>query len=316
MSYDMTVMHAKDWESIFKVCRKNKLKLLLKPSFSKDTLVIDNYINHLGKTPNLTNPKTFTEKLNYIKVNYELQKEISSYVDKHKVREYVAKKIGPDYLISEYLYTKKLKLSDLQKLPSAFVIKTTNGSGTNYIVKDKKHEDLTAIVSYMNWLKNLKYGYMWGEYFYNYIKPGIVAEKLLLDNHNNIPDDLKCFCFKDSKGKRRKVLYQERVIGDERSRIMFDKNWHQVKYNNSNFSKLDVKLKKPKNADEILYVIDKLSEDFSFVRVDLFLINEKIYFGELTFVPTAGYMTFDNPNIDKLWGSWIDHKHFIDKGEK
>ena len=86
---------------------------------------------------------------------------------------------------------------------------------------------------------------------------------------------------------------------------MFDENWQPVKYNNSNFSKLNIKLKKPKNAKEILNVIDKLSEDFSFVRVDLFLLDDKIYFGELTFVPTAGYMRFDDPKIDKLWGSWI-----------
>lgn len=307
----MTVMHTKDWGSVFKACHRNRLKLLLKPSFNKDILVINDYKNHLGKEPNLKNPKTFTEKLNYIKVNYELQKKISKYVDKHKVRSYVSKKIGPDYLIPEYLYTKKLKLSDFDKLPSKFVLKTTNGSGTNYIIKNKKKEDLLAIASYLNWLKKLRYGYMWGEYFYNYIKPGIIAEKLLLDNNNNIPDDLKCFCFKDVKGKRRKILYQERVIGDSRSRIMFDEEWNPVKYNNSNFKKLDIKLKKPRNADEILHVIDKLSEDFSFVRVDLFLVNDKIYFGELTFVPTAGYMSFDDPNIDKLWGNWIDHNHLI-----
>ena len=314
MSYNMTIMHTKDWETIFKSCRKNRLKIILKPSFNKKTLVIDDYKEHLGKTPDLVNPKTFTEMLNYIKLDHKLQKSISVFVDKHKVRSYVSKKIGSKYLIPEYLYTRKLKLSDVKKLPSSFVLKTTNGSGTNYIVKDKSKENLPSIVSYINWLRKLKYGYLWGEFFYNYIKPGIVAEKLLLDKNNNIPDDLKCFCFKDNKGKRRKVLYQERVIGDERNRIMFDENWHPVNYGNSVFSKLNIKLKKPKNAEEILHVIDKLSEDFSFVRVDLFLINDKIYFGELTFVPTAGYLTFDDPSIDKLWGSWIDHHHLINKG--
>ena len=306
-------MHTKDWESVFKACRKNRLKLLIKPSFNKETLVFYDYINHLGKEPNFNNPKTFTEKLNSFKLNPKVQKQISDYVDKHKVRSYVSEKIGSEYLIPEYLYTKKLKLSDINKLPSGFVLKTTNGSGTNYIVKNKKKENLPAIISYLNWLKKLKYGYMWGEYFYNYITPGIVIEKLLVDKNNNIPDDLKCYCFRDKNGKRRKVLYQERVVGDNRCRIMFDENWQPIKYSSSHFEKLDIKLKKPQNADEILHVIDKLSEDFSFVRVDLFLLNKKIYFGELTFIPTAGYMKFDDPNIDKLWGSWIDHNHIFIK---
>ncbi len=305
MSYNMTKMHTEDWESVFRGCRRNHLKLLIKPSFNKKTLVINDYENHLGKKPNLDNPQTFTEKLNAIKLNKKLQKNLSQYVDKYKVRKYVTKKVGEKYLVPEYLYTKKLKISDLENLPKGFVIKTTNGSGTNYIVKDKTKEDLPAIVSYINWLTKLKYGYLWGEFLYNYIKPGIVVEKLLLDKTHSIPDDLKCFCFKDNNGNRRKVLYIERVIGDNRSRIMFDENWQPVKYNNSNFSKLNIKLKKPKNAKEILNVIDKLSEDFSFVRVDLFLLDDKIYFGELTFVPTAGYMRFDDPKIDKLWGSWI-----------
>lgn len=306
MSYDMTTMHTEDWQSIFKACQRNRLKLLIKPKFNKQKFIAIGYYNSLGKNPNLDNPKTFTEKLNAIKLDDKLNKKLSQYVDKHKVRKYVSRKIGSKYLIPEYLYTKKLKLSDFDALPKGFVIKTTNGSGTNLIVKNKQKENLPEIISYINWLTKLRYGYVWGEFFYNYIKPGIVVEKLLLDKKNNIPDDLKCFCFKDNQGIRRKVLYFERVIGDERSRIMFDENWKPIKYKNSNFSKLNIKLKKPQNAQEILNVIDKLSEDFSFVRVDLFLLGNKIYFGELTFVPTAGYMKFDDPEIDRLWGSWIE----------
>lgn len=305
MSYDMTTMHTNDWRSVFKSCRKNRLKLILKPHFNKKELVILDYQNHLGKKPNLDSPKTFTEKLNTIKLNKKIQKKLSNYVDKHKVRKYVSAKIGTKYLIPEYLYTKKLKTKDLRKIPNSFVIKTTNGSGTNYIVKNKKKTSLKEIVSYINWLSKLKYGYMWGEFFYNNIKPGIIIEKLLLDKKNNIPDDLKCFCFKDNKGEKHKILYLERVIGDKRSRIMFDENWNPINYSSHNFDKLNIKLKKPDNSDEILSVIDKLSEDFSFVRVDLFLLDKKIYFGELTFVPTAGYMKFDDPKIDYLWGSWI-----------
>ena len=138
MSYNMTKMHTEDWESVFRGCRRNHLKLLIKPSFNKKTLVINDYENHLGKKPNLDNPQTFTEKLNAIKLNKKLQKNLSQYVDKYKVRKYVTKKVGEKYLVPEYLYTKKLKISDLENLPKGFVIKTTNGSGTNYKIKLKR----------------------------------------------------------------------------------------------------------------------------------------------------------------------------------
>ena len=222
MSYNMKEMHIEDWRSAFKRCRRNHLNLLFNPFYTKQRLVTDAYKKRIGKIPNLKDPLLFTEKLNTNKLNSSLQRQYSYLADKHSVRNYVSKKIGNEYLIPEYLYTKKLKLKDLKNLPNRFVLKTTNGSGTNYIVLDKSKENLKNIISYMNWLSRIKYGYLWGEFFYNYIKPGIIAEELLLDKKGNIPDDLKCFCFKDRDGTRRKVLYIERVIGDERLRAMFD----------------------------------------------------------------------------------------------
>ena len=88
---------------------------------------------------------------------------------------------------------------------------------------------------------------------------------------------------------------------------MFDENWEPININSS-FAKLDIKLKKPKNYKEILHVIDKLSEDFNFVRVDLFILGSKLYFGELTFTPTAGYLKFEDDKTDLLWGSYIGNK--------
>ena len=302
-SYDMKKMHTDDWKKIFKQCKKNHHKLL-SPFYSRKDFIIDIYRQQLGTKPDLDNPITFTEKQNTLTLNKPALKTFSNLADKKLVRNYVKSKIGSKYLIPQYLYTKKITVQDLESLPNAFVLKTTNGSGTNYIVENKSKENLPEIASYMNWLSKLKYGYMWGEFHYNQITPAIIAEKLLLDKKGNIPDDLKCFCFKDKKGIRRKILYTERVIGDDRYRIMFDENWQPVDYS-SHFGKLDIKLKKPKNYKEILHVIDKLSEDFDFVRVDLFTLGDEIYFGELTFFPTAGFMNFENPDTNKLWGSWI-----------
>lgn len=300
----MKKMHVADWEEIFRIVSENQKKLR-NPFYSRRQFIADLYKQQLGREPNLDSPQSFTEKLNAFKLDKVANQSYWRYVDKYHVRDYVKGKVGEKYLIENYLYTRYLTVADLEKLPKSFVLKTTGGSGTNYIVQNKGKENLEEVANYLNWLAKLKYGYIWGEFLYNRIKPGIIAEKLIGDKAGNIPDDLKCFCFRDADGIRRKILYFERVVGDERQRIMFDDNWESVTCRMGHFEKLDIKLKKPKNSAEILHVIDKLSEDFDFVRVDLFLVGEKIYFGELTFIPTAGYMMFDDENTDKLWGSWI-----------
>ncbi len=299
----MTKMHTEDWERFFAQCKKNRRKLL-NPFFSKKDFVILKYQEVMGQKPGLNDPKTFNEKLNAIKINDRLCNELWRYADKAEVRKYVAEKIGKEYLIPQYLCVEKITENDWDNLPNQFVLKTTNGSGTNYIVRNKDEENKKAVINYINWLTRLKYGYLWGEFHYNKIKPKVVAEKLLLDKKGEIPDDLKCYCFKDDNGVRRKVLYIERVVGDERKRLMFDEDWKVVDYGSS-FGELDIKLEKPRNYKEILGVIDKLSGDFNFVRVDLFILGKKIYFGELTFVPTAGYMRLKDKKTARMWGDWI-----------
>ena len=303
MSYDMKKIDNEKWNHYRNVIKENKKKLS-KLFYTKKKLVCDLYFQNMNKDLNISNPVTFTEKITASKLDKKKMKLYSKYADKNEVRKYVSKKIGDEYLIKQYFAKEYITPNDLKKLPNSFALKTTNGSGTNYIVMDKNKENLDEICEYMNGLLDIEYGYIHGEFLYNYIKPKIVAEKLLTDSNGLIPDDLKCFCFQDDKGVKRKILYIERVIGDERKRIMFDENWEIVDYGCS-FQKLNINIKKPKNYKKILKIIDKLSEDFNFVRVDLYILNNKIFFGELTFIPTAGYLKFDDDSIDSLWGSYI-----------
>lgn len=303
MSYNMTKYNNDEWNRIRELIEERK-KLLRKLHFSKKEFVKYLYKQQMNKELNIDNPQTFTEKINAFKVYYKRDSnDYASLTDKNKVREYVKNKIGEEYLIPQISCVKKLKNSDIEKLPNRFVLKTNNGSGTNYIVKDKTKENYNEICDYMNSFLKIKYQYIWGEYHYKEIKPKIVIDELLVDEKGNLPDDIKCFCF-NNNGVKHKVLYQERVIGDERYRIMFDEDWNIIDVKSS-FKKLDIDLQRPKNHKEIIKVIDKLSEDFNFVRVDLFLFKNKIYFGELTFTPTAGYLKFDDNETDLLWGSWI-----------
>ena len=300
MSYDMTKYDYKRWENV-RFAIKNNIKRIKK---GKRKFVKDLYKENMGKELDLSNPKTFTEKINANKVNFIKNHRYNKYADKVRVREYVKEKIGEEYLTKMYFSKKRISVKDLEELPNSFVLKTNNGSGSNYIVMDKSKENLEELCNYINSLTPIKYGNIFGEFHYNYIKPLIMAEQTLLDKKGNIPDDLKCFCFIDNNGTKRKILYFERVVDGERYRIMFDENWNLIELKSS-FSKLNIKIKKPKNYKKILNVIDKLSEDFNFVRVDLYLLDEKIYFGELTFTPTAGYLQFDDNCTDLLWGSYI-----------
>lgn len=306
MGYNMKKMSTDTWEEFMKLIREHKRKVLFNPFYNKRKLVEDMYKLHMGKEVDLDNPKTFNEKLNAMKLDKKLMSSYGDYIDKHKVREYVKEKIGDKYLIPEYLYRKKLKKQDLENLPDSFVLKTTAGSGTNYIVSNKNEEDLEKVCDYLNFLLKIQYSYIWGEFCYDSVTPGILAEKLMLDKNGNIPDDLKCFCLKDKNGKRRKIFYQTRVVEDKRERIMFDENWKAVDYNLGT-DNYDIPLEKPKNYKEIINVIDKLSEDFNVVRVDLYILDDKIYFGELTFIPSAGYMKFTKEGIDEKWGEWVDY---------
>lgn len=306
MGYDMKKMDMEKWNYYKGVIKENKRKLR-NPLYTRKKLVCDLYYQNMNKKLNLAHPITFTEKLTASKLNKVKMRRYSKYADKNEVRKFVRKKIGDKYLIKQYFVKDKIVPEDLEGLPSSFALKTTNGSGTNYIVTDKNKENLIEVCNYMNSLLEVDYGYIHGEFLYNYIKPKIVAEKLLTDKNGAIPDDLKCFCFQDNNGRKRKILYIERVVGDERERIMFDEDWNIVEYGCS-FRKLNIKIKRPQNYKKILEVIDKLSEDFNFVRVDLYILKDKIYFGELTFIPTAGYLQFDDSNIDTLWGSYIGSK--------
>ena len=170
MTYDMKKMDIDHWKKLKAITKYNKRKILFHPLYNKEKFVKDVYKMQMGKDLNIDKPKTFTEKLNSIKLDKKLMKSYSKYIDKHAVREYVKDKIGEKYLIPQYFCKKKVKVEDLEELPNGFVLKARGGSGTNYIVLDKKKEDLKKVCDYINFLSGVEYGYIWGEFCYNYIK--------------------------------------------------------------------------------------------------------------------------------------------------
>lgn len=284
--------------------RKKQIKYNKRHSFtlSGRKKVIDKYYYMAkGVHVNFDNPRSFSEKIQVRKLSYNPLFILCA--DKSKVRDYVKDKIGEKYLIEQYFSKRKITITDLEKLPDRFAIKTNNASSTNVIVMDKEKENLSELCDKMNFFTTINYGYLWGEYFYTKIPVRIVAEKLLLDSNGNIPDDFKVHCFNDGKTKHKFFETFYTVDGNLMKNI-YDEDWKLLDYQYG-FGSDGRNVKRPDNLDEIIDVCDKLSSDFNYVRVDLYICDDKIYFGELTFTPGSGFAKFNPPDADLLWGKYM-----------
>jgi hypothetical protein len=142
---------------------------------------------------------------------------------------------------------------------------------------------------------------MYREWPYKDLKPKIVCEKLLIDRNGKVPDDYKFFCF---SGEPRVVIVHKDRFGDY-TESYYDIEWNELDAAASISNVSHVKDRKPEGYDEMIRIAKKLSAGFRHVRVDLYNIEGRIYFGEMTFFPGSGLMLIEPEEVDQLWGSWI-----------
>ena len=251
---------------------------------------------------NLKNPVSFNEKLQWVKLNYK-NPLLPKLVDKYSVRDYIAAK-APELLTK--LYWQGFNANDIpwDELPEKFVLKVTHGSSYNIICKDKNALDKKACAKKLNkWLKE-KFLRCYGEWFYGIEKPRIIIEEFLDTKTGKVPDDYKVYCF---NGKPEYVLLCTGRFEDTKS-TMYDTNWV---YQNVRLGyKSNSETPKPENLDELLKYAKLLCEDFPHVRVDLYNINGKIYFGELTFTDGAGFDRIEPYDFDLKLGNLFKLKEF------
>lgn len=255
------------------------------------------YYLKTGLKLNLENPIRFNEKIQHRKLNSN-NPLYSICADKYSVREYVKNKIGEDYLIPLLFVGDNLTKKDIDKLPNSFVVKTNNASKTNIIILDKNVENLDNIINKVNKFLKIEFWYRSFEMFYKKISPKVIVEKLLLTDKGKVPDDFKFHVFKN------KIIIQ--VDSDrynDHKRLFFSEDWKELDFS-LGFKKNESKFNKPDNLKEMITVAKKLSEDFDYVRVDLYNLNGKIYFGELTFTHGSGFEKFSPDSIDIEWGSY------------
>ncbi|MCC7532442.1 MAG: glycosyl transferase [Bacteroidia bacterium] len=241
---------------------------------------------------NINNPKTFNEKINFLKLNCR-NSLYPILADKVAVRNYVSKVIGDKYLIPVINTFSNVTEINFAELPNAFILKTNHGSGWNTIIKDKKTCDIRKIKKkFSKWLK-MDAGILSREWHYSQIKPCIICEELIGEN----PEDYKFHCF---NGKVKYIQVDEdRFI--QHKRTIFNETWEYIPisycYNINN--KIH---NKPSKLNEMIEIAEKLSKEIIYVRIDLYLVKNHIYFGEITLHPEGGVGPFDSYESDLKFG--------------
>ena len=234
-----------------------------------------------------------TEKIQWLKLYGNLEK-YNDYVDKYKVREYIKNTIGEEYLIPLLGAYDRVEEIDYKKLPNKFVMKLNHGSGYNIIVKSKEKENIFNINKKLDrWLKE-DYYKIKKEYQYKDVIKKIVCEEFINDSKGQLLD-YKFFCF-DGKPEFVKVDFDR----FENHKVNFyNNNWELINLQETGLKNNPNKFDKPQNFNEMLDIARKLSSKFQFVRVDLYNVDGKIYFGELTFTPASGRHSFTPLTKDK-----------------
>lgn len=256
---------------------------------------------------NLKNPKTLDEKIQWLKLNTYLNNPlVKQCADKYKVRNYV-KECGCEEILNE-LYGSYNTVDEIpwDKLPNSFVIKWNFGCGQNLIVKDKSKLIIEEAKQQLrNWynLHNTYYLY-YSEMQYQGIPPKLICEKLIETEDGGLPVDYKLYCF---NGKANCVLVCTKRQSGHPEFYFFDRQWELKRYNKKGMeAPTNFTVPQPQNYEKLFDFADMLSKPFPFVRVDFYLEQGKITFGELTFTPCGGFDVNRLPSTQMLFGEMID----------
>lgn len=257
---------------------------------------------------NFENPKTFNEKLQWMKLYYR-NPEYIKLVDKYEVKQYVAEKVGEEYLIPTLGIWDSAEDIDFDALPNQFVLKCTHDSGGLVLCKDKSKLDIEKVKEKIR--KSLKnnYYYIGREWPYKGVKPRILAETFMEDAEVSELRDYKFFCFNGEA----KIMYLASERYKENDVVKFD--FYDMDFNHLDFQNghpnNKVPAKKPETFDAMRALAEKLAQGFPHVRVDLYEVNGKNYFGEMTFYNQNGFVPFEPEEWDYRIGKWLelpDHK--------
>lgn len=259
------------------------------------------YRCRLGFWPDFDNPKRFTEKLQWLKINYRVPL-LTQCVDKFSAKEYVSNTIGDQYIIKNLGVWDRYEDINFEMLPSKFVLKTTNGGGSTGVVicQDKCTLDYeNARIKLTHSLKTNIYDNL-REWPYKNVKARIIAEEYLEDEYGELRD-YKFYCFNGVP----KVL----LVATNRFTT------HNFNYLDMSFNPMPIistegkptqdPIEKPMCFDKMKTIVEQLCKPFPHVRVDMYCCHNNIYFGEFTFFDSSGFDNMSSDEWDLIFGGWL-----------
>ncbi|AOZ97019.1 ATP-grasp fold amidoligase family protein [Butyrivibrio hungatei] len=256
----------------------------------------------VGKWPDLNNPETYNEKLQWMKM-YDRNPYYCNLVDKYKAREIAGKIIGEEYLVPSYGVWDKFDDIDFDSLPEKFVIKCTHDSGGIVICQDKKDFDKKEAKKRITNSLRLNYFWIGREWPYKNLSPRIIVEQYLEDTKHNEVRDYKFFCFDG----RPKLMYiaTNRQGKSETYFDFFDMDGNHLDIVNAH-SNAPVIPDLPCKFEEMKLLAEKLSTGLKHVRIDFYEVNGKVFFGEFTLFHMSGFRRFIPDKWDRIIGDWLN----------
>lgn len=262
------------------------------------------FYKKFGRKVNLKAPKTFNEKLQWLKL-HDHNPIYTTFVDKFLVKKYVSDIIGEEYIIPTLGHWDDPKDIDFDSLPNQFVLKWNHDSGSVIICKDKSVFNVDKVIKKLKHGKN-RSGYWYGrEWPYKDVVPCIIAEPYMESKDDDQKFgliDYKFYCF---NGKP-EYLYVSRGLGlahDKAEVSFYTLEWEKAPFGRIDFNELSIVPKKPVNFEKMIETAELLSKNMDFLRVDFYEINGKMYFSELTLYPCSGLMKFSLDRYDLELGN-------------
>lgn len=297
-----------DYKNIFR-SRKLRFRILSMLSAMPDSWIVRiQYYLQMGKPLNLKNPGTFNEKIQAYKLKYR-NPEMLRCTDKIEVRKYVEERGLKDILVPLVGFFKDSSELKIKSLPKQFVMKTSDGGGGNQVFichdleKENSYEILKKAKDLLQGIKPKKHvGREWA-YDNNYPRR-IIIEPLLYDGDDTKSGlmDYKFLCF---NGKF-KYLWVDKDRFKQHVRGFWDENLNYLKNVSCHYPTFNGPFQLPANIREMINIAERLAAGFPFVRVDLYNVKGKIYFGEMTFYPNSGYKAFNPEEFDIRLGELFD----------
>lgn len=298
------------FSSIFRL--RKWVGLFLNTKFGKRlddrTFIKLEYYSNFGKRLNLNNPVTFNEKLQWLKL-YDRNPMYTRMVDKVSAKEYVAEIIGEQYIIPTLGVWDRPEDINFDALPNQFVLKVTHDSGGLVICRDKSKFDKSKAIDKLTRSLKRDYYSAYREWPYKDVRKRILAEEYLEDNMDIESKglvDYKFFCF---NGVPRMLYISQGLENHETAEIsFFDFEGKQLPFHRKDYKPFIENKELPACFEKMIDISGKIARNVNnpFIRIDLYAVQEQIYFSEITFYPCSGMIPFDPPEWDKKIGGWIN----------